>query len=106
MAGMTGTLLVTPEELRSASGAFSACMNKVQSLTTEMMNTVNETSNYWEGEARDAYVNRFKMLEDDIQKIHKMINEHVTDLEAMAAIYENAEQKSMDISNALSGDVL
>jgi WXG100 family type VII secretion target len=103
---MEGTLLVTPEELLNASSAFSANMSSVQSITTAMMEIVTQTSGYWEGEAREAYVNKFNQLQDDIEKIHKMIQEHVTDLEAMAKTYQQAEQKSMETANQLSGDVL
>jgi WXG100 family type VII secretion target len=71
-----------------------------------MMEIVTQTSSYWEGEAREAYVNKFNQLQDDIEKIHKMIQEHVTDLEAMAKTYQEAEQKSMDTANQLAGDVL
>lgn len=103
---MEGTLLVTPEELLSASSAFATNMSSVQSITTAMMEIVTQTSSYWEGEAREAYVNKFNQLQDDIEKIHKMIQEHVTDLETMAKTYQEAEQKSMDTANQLAGDVL
>jgi WXG100 family type VII secretion target len=103
---MEGTLLVTPEELSTASSAFATNMSSVQSITTAMMEIVTQTSGYWEGEAREAYVNKFNQLQDDIEKIHKMIQEHVTDLEAMAKTYREAEQKSVDTANQLAGDVL
>lgn len=103
---MEGNLLVTPEKLKETSGEFSTCMNQVQTLTTNMMDLIRGMSSFWEGEAASAYMNKFNELEDDIQKIHTMINEHVKDLEEMATIYQNAEKRSQDIAGELQGNVL
>ena len=91
---MEGSLLVTPEKLIETSSEFSTCMSQVQNLTSSMMEQVRSMSSFWEGEAATAYLNKFNELEDDIQRVHTMINEHVTDLNEMAAIYQKAESKS------------
>ena len=101
---MEGSLLVTPEKLIETSSEFSTCM--VQTLTSSMMEQVRGMSSFWEGEAATAYLNKFNELEDDIQRVHTMIQEHVTDLNEMASIYQKAESKSQEISGALSGNVL
>ena len=103
---MEGSLLVTPEKLIETSSEFSTCMSQVQNLTSSMMEQVRSMSSFWEGEAATAYLNKFNELEDDIQRVHTMIHEHVTDLNEMAAIYQKAEAKSQEISGALSGNVL
>lgn len=103
---MEGNLLVTPEKLTETSGQFSTCMNQVQTLTSNMMELIRGMSSFWEGEAASAYLNKFNELEDDIQRIHTMINKHVKDLEEMATIYKNAETRSQDIAMELRGDVL
>ena len=105
MAG-TAALLVTPEKLIEPSGEFSTCMNQVQSLTNNMMELIRNTSSFWEGEAANAYKSKFNELSDDIQKIHNMINEHVKDLNEIAAEYQRAEARNQEISSALSGNVL
>ena len=103
---MEGSLLVTPEKLIETSSEFSTCMSQVQNLTSSMMEQVRSMSSFWEGEAATAYLNKFNELEDDIQRVHTMINEHVTDLNEMAAIYQKAEAKSQEISGVLFGNVL
>ena len=103
---MEGSLLVTPEKLIETSSEFSTCMSQVQNLTSSMMEQVRSMSSFWEGEAATAYLNKFNELEDDIQRVHTMIQEHVTDLNEMASIYQKAESKSQEISGALSGNVL
>lgn len=103
---MEGSLLVTPEKLIETSSEFSTCMGQVQTLTSSMMEQVRGMSSFWEGEAATAYLNKFNELEDDIQRVHTTIQEHVTDLNEMASIYQKAESKSQEISGALSGNVL
>ena len=103
---MEGSLLVTPEKLIETSSEFSTCMSQVQNLTSSMMEQVRSMSSFWEGEAATAYLNKFNELEDDIQRVHTMINEQGTHLNEMAAIYQKAEAKSQEISGALSGNVL
>ena len=103
---MEGSLLVTPEKLIETSSEFSTCMGQVQTLTSSMMEQVRGMSSFWEGEAATAYLNKFNELEDDIHRVHTMIQEHVTDLNEMASIYQKAESKSQEISGALSGNVL
>ncbi len=103
---MTGNLLVTPEKLIETSSEFSSCMSQVNGLTTSMMDLVHSMTGTWEGEAASAFQNKFNELQDDIQKMANMINEHVTDLNEMASIYQKAESKSQEISGALSGNVL
>ena len=103
---MEGNLLVTPEKLTATSEQFGTCMNQVQTLTSNMMDLIRGMSSFWEGEAASAYMNKFNELEDDIQKIHNMISEHVRDLEEMAAIYQKAEDSSQEIAGNLPGNVL
>ena len=54
----------------------------------------------------NAYVTKFKGLENDIQMLVKMIQEHSTDLEEMARAYEEAENQNMEEISSLSSDVI
>ena len=103
---MEGNLLVTPEQLTATSSEFSSVMQQVTSMTNEMMDIVHSLKSQWEGEASNAYQNKFDQLKDDIEKIDKMIKEHVNDLQEMAKVYQDAESANTDMANGLSGDVL
>ena len=103
---MTGNLLVTPEQLRSASGEFSSTNGQIRSITGEMISLVNALSSVWSGEAADAFKTKFNQLSDDIERIYRMIDEHVKDLQEMATQYEAAEKESIENSNALRGDII
>lgn len=103
---MEGILKVTPEQLISTASEFSASGTHVSTLTSEMVNKVTALTNVWEGDAATTYITRFKGLEDDIQLMIRMIQEHATDLEAMAQAYQHAETQNMDEFSALSSDVI
>lgn len=56
------------------------------------------TDSYW-------YNKKYK-VSDDIMKMKSMIQEHVTDLNEMAAKYREAENANQDVAASLAGDVI
>lgn len=103
---MEGILRVTPNELVTISNEFSAKGSTLSSLTSEMTNQVVGLSAIWEGEAATAYVNKFRGLDDDIQLMLRMVQEHVTDLQEMANAYTQAENANLSDIETLSSDVI
>ncbi len=103
---MTGTLRVTPEKLRTTAAEFNSQGQRVNHLTSQMMSQVTGLASVWQGTAAQTYINKFKGLQDDIQRMCRMISEHVTDLNAMASSYTNAENKAAELANTLSSDVI
>jgi len=103
---MSGQILVTVEELMNTSNEFNAQGSQIASLASDMVNTVTSLSSSWEGEASQAYVTKFKGLEDDIQKMLRMVNEHVKDLQEMAVQYQSVEQQNLNDIETLSSDVI
>ena len=104
---MTGTLKVDTKSLTKAANSFKTTGSQIQKLTQNMMDTVNKlTGNVWSGDAAKAYTTQFKGLQDDMQRMHRMINEHVSDLTAMAKEYEQSEQKNQHLAKALAKDVI
>ena len=103
---MEGKILVTTEALRSTATEFQSAMTQVQNYTSLMVDQVNGLNAKFQGEAAQAYINKFNMLQDDITKLANMINEHVMDLNEMADMYERTEPRNVEKVQALSGDIL
>lgn len=103
---MEGILKVSPEQLISTAGDFSSRASNISSLTGEMISKVNALANAWEGEAATAYMTKFNGLQDDIEKIVSMVQEHAKDLNDMAAQYRNAESQNASDFESLSSDVI
>ncbi len=103
---MTGTLKVTPEKLTSTAQEFSTKGATVSKLTSEMTSIVTSLSSIWEGEASSAFINKFKGLDNDIQLLNKMIQEHAKDLQTMSTTYATAEKESVAQAQALSNNII
>lgn len=103
---MEGILKVSPEQLTSAATEFSACGTTVRNITAAMTDIVTGLSSAWAGEDATAYVAKFNGLQDDIGRMHAMIQEHVTDLNEMAKIYVGATESNVTEIEALSSDVI
>lgn len=98
---------VDTKKLTSTATSFKNTGNDIAKLTANMTSTVKSLSgNIWSGDAASAYVKKFDGLQNDIQKMAKMIEEHVDDLNAIAKAYETSEQKNIQTANALSADVI
>ncbi|MEY8316989.1 WXG100 family type VII secretion target [Oscillospiraceae bacterium 50-58] len=98
---MTGNLRVTPEKLISASSQFQGSDQKVNNLTRSMLDIVGQLNTTWAGEAATEYYNKLKALDPDMQKLHKMIQEHTTDLQEMAKAYQEAEKANLQTASSL-----
>ena len=98
---MTGNLKVTPEKMISMASQFGQSDTTVNNLTQQMMNIVNQLNSTWAGEAATGYYNKLKGLQGDMQKLHKMIQEHTTDLNDMAKTYQQAEKDNIQTASSL-----
>lgn len=103
---MEGTLLVTPQELKNTANSFGNRSKTIKSITSSMMSTVKSLSNVYEGEAASAYINTFSNLEEDMRQIDNKIQEHVTDLNEMAANYISVEDTATQGNSALNSDYI
>ena len=103
---MEGSINVTPEKLSNTADEFNSVNSQIRQLTQRMVQTVDSLKNAWEGEAATKYTNKFHQLDNDIELLHNMINEHVTDLKEMASQYKAAEQANVTIGDTLAGDVI
>ena len=103
---MEGIIRVSPEQLISTAGEFSNQGSSISALTGEMMQLVTGLSSVWEGEAATAYMTKFKGLEDDIQRMIRMVQEHASDLEEMASVYTQSDKTGADEASGLPSDVI
>ncbi len=103
---MEGILKVTPEKLIQAANEFGTTGKAISILTQEMTDIVNGLKSIWQGEAASSYGTKFLGLQDDIEKINRIIQEHVTDLNEMAGEYQNAEDAGIEESSRLLTEIV
>lgn len=99
-----GILRVTPEKMISISGQFGNSNNTVKNLTTGMLNIASELKPVWSGEAATAFYAKLNGLQGDMNKLHKMIQEHTEDLAQMAKTYQTAERANQATASSLKVD--
>ena len=103
---MEGILKVTPEKLIQTSGAFAATGNQIKNLTGEMISQVQSMKGVWQGEAASAYGNKFQSLQSDMDRLYRMVQEHVKDLQEMAGQYQKAEAGNAQQGGSLNPNVV
>ena len=100
-------LRVDTEQLRRTAQSFNTTGGEIKNLTGQMTQTVNSLSGQiWTGSAASTYVSKFTGLQDDINRMCKMISEHVQDLTEMAAAYDRAETEAQNTIKTLQSDVI
>lgn len=103
---MEGILKVTPEKLLQTSGDFSSLGSQMKNLTGEMLSLIKGLNGIWQGEAATAYGNKFDSLAPDMEKLYRMVQEHVQDLQEMARQYQNAESESIQQGSGLDSHII
>lgn len=103
---MIGTIRVTPERLMTTAQDFATQSAKLNDTTDNMLGLVESLNCFWQGEASQAFTNRFSQLQDDMCRMYKMIQEHAHDLEQMAENYREAEERNEAEVQDLSADVI
>ena len=103
---MEGIIKVNPEVLMNTSSEFNSEGQQINNLTTQMMELVTSLQGSWIGEAAASYTTKFSGLQDDIQRMVGMVQEHSLDLQQMAQTYITAENANVEASQALASDVI
>ena len=101
-----GYVAVDPQELMAASSELTACAAKLNGILNSMLELVRSVTSFWTGEAVAAFLTKFLGLQDDMQKIVRMVQEHADDLSRIAASYLKAEQENVSDFSGLSADVI
>lgn len=92
-------------DLDKAATDFNTRLGEVKKITSNMMKAINDAGSTWTGEASAKYIGKFNKLQDDMEKMHNMINEHITDLTEMSKKYKSAEEQNAQVASRLKEDV-
>ena len=103
---MDGIIKVDPQKLISTADDFEGTSQQVKGLTDRMLELARGLNSKWEGDAANAYTTKFNALDEDMNQIYRMIQEHVKDLGEMAQQYITAENANVEAGNALLSDVI
>ena len=103
---MANIIKVETGKLRSAASQFSSTSTQIKNATNAMTQAINQLSGaVWSGEAASSYIKQFTGLNDEIQKIDKMLQEHVQDLQDIATEYDRAESENRQTASSLTNNL-
>ncbi len=104
---MANYLKVTPERLNAVSSELEGENTTMKGHTDRMISLVNELSgDIWSGDASAAYKAKFSALQDDMNALYRMVQEHVQDLQEIASNYTEAETANQEVAGALNSDII
>ncbi len=111
IAGLTldnflSVLKVDPQVMLTKASTVNTQIGNMKKAFEELEASVNNTKNYWIGDAGDAHRAYYTNRKAEIEEIFARLQEHVTDLQQMSAAYSGAEQESEATAEELPSDVI
>ena len=104
---MADTIRVTPKELQDKAQLMENTGNEIKNLSQNMTAKVMElTGRIWSGEAQQAYITRFKSLQEDIERLNKLITDEAQHLYTIATEYSTTEETNIAASGNMSEHVI
>lgn len=88
---MANQIRMTPEKMRQRAGEYTQQANNLQSIITKMDNLLRALQSEWEGNASEAYAQRFNELRPGFVKAKDLIDEISTALKNTAQIVEETD---------------
>ena len=109
MSDLTGscTLRVKPELLQLQAEQVYGKISELKSIFSQITDKINATANYWQGEASESYRADYKSNREDVDTMLVRFQNHVEDLNRIAAVYTQVENNLKDqFSSSLPADVI
>ena len=92
---MSIRLKVTPEILINQANDINKQINAIQKSFGEIESQINKTMSYWEGDAENLHLKKYRAVKKDIQAVLKTIKNRPKDLLQMADLYKEAEANNI-----------
>lgn len=100
-------LKVETSELEAKSNSVLRISNTMKNEYTSLKNIIDRSSGYWKGDGGNAHRSKFNEQNSDVDEMFRRIQEHVTDLQIMAGVYVDTEQRiASEIQEVLPADVI
>ncbi len=101
IVGSDVTIKANSQTIISAAEEFRNTNNQIKTITTNMLEMIRALGTSWMGDAATGYSTKFNKLSEDMDKMYRMINEHVNDLSQIARNYDSGEETNLGTSDAL-----
>ena len=89
---MANQIRMTPETMRTRANEYTTQANNLQQIITKMDNLLKQLQQEWEGDASNAYAQRFAELRPGFVKAKELVDEISTSLKSTANIVEETDK--------------
>jgi len=100
------TIKADPQDIISTANTLKKKIDKLQHLFDTMIDTVNQTSSYWQGDASNKYRNDFSEERPEFEENFRRLLEHVEDLNTIASQYIDVEARATGLAESLLNNVI
>ena len=98
---MAERILVTPEMMLQTMQQYENNKNKQMIAYLQLYRTVHSLDGVWQGEAHDAFIERFEALYNNISQSEERMQDAVDELRASSDIFQQAEDEVKSDVSAL-----
>ncbi len=107
MAGLGEiNIKVTPQDLMTKAGEVETARKRLEGHFNEIKSIISRTNLYWLGEAGELHRKLYTDQQENIDSMFGRMQEHTTDLRAIAANYGAVEQEIENLALELPGDII
>lgn len=99
-------LKVTPEELKVKAEQVNGHLSVLRQRFQSMEQSVNHSAAYWQGEAGEMHRRDYQERKESIGEIFQRLSEQVSDLQEIAANYQESERQVSEFLGDLPSDVI
>lgn len=87
-------IVVDPKELKNKAESLRNIANTIKSVLDDADHEIESMKSYWEGQASESSVNKFKKLKPEIETSYENIKKYAEFLSAASEDYQNVEIKN------------
>lgn len=70
---MTGSIAVTPEQLKSQARVYSQASSQIQDAIRKVNNMNQQIAQEWKGQAFQAYLEQYNQLEGNVKQMEQLL---------------------------------
>lgn len=90
---MSGNIRVTPEELFTKSGEYSAASGRVQDLIQTLDGYRDQLESMWEGQASEAFIEQYMVLRESFLKMSNLLEEVSVQIRSTGETLRDTDQQ-------------
>ena len=102
---MQAELKVDAQVVLGKSSEMKNIRNTLSGIMQQLKDRIQALTSSWESEASTAYQTQFNKIHKDIEEMLHIVDEYTRDLDEIAQNYITTEQRVIQLSSALPGDV-